>query len=461
MVKKWSCDLETLGHRKAKEWEVYSLKKNIFLICILIFLLSGCNSGDSINNENINNGIKMVKDISDDSTYSIDLIREDMEYFKDSYLGLHQELRKTKVRKDFLDKYDRLYNSIDSPITKKELFFRLSQLTVPLEDGHAIIENPDESYFLPLEFRWTEEGIYVVKSNIELVEVGDKIIEITHNDMEELLNKLKTIISTENDYWVKARGSEMLRMQYILAYLNCINSDNSVELEIQKPDGSIINQNINLVSGLKGFMGSAIPLDSYYKGLKDYNAAILTIPSCSNTSGYKNTLDDFFNYVHENNISRIIIDLRDNIGGDSRVLDEFLKYIDIESLDYFYEYNTVIKNRGVKVEHIKGELYNGDIYIATSNKTFSSAVLFAGVIKYNHIGLTIGEPTGNATIRYGYSNRFELPNTELGYIVASHKWALPNVGYQKTIMPDILLPYKIEHILNEVDPIEEWIKSGV
>lgn len=77
----------------------------------------------------------------------------------------------------------------------------------------------------------------------------------------------------------------------------------------------------------------------------------------------------------------------------------------------------------------------------------------------NNRDRVVGEATGNDTIRYGYSNRFELPNTELGYIVTSKKWALPNVGYEQTIMPDISVPYKLEHILNEVDPIEEWIKS--
>ena len=114
----------------------------------------------------------------------------------------------------------------------------------------------------------------------------------------------------------------------------------------------------------------------------------------------------------------------------------------------------------MKIIHKEGKLYNGEIYVATSNKTFSSAALFTGVIKYNDIGLTVGEPTGNATIRYGYSNPFTLPNTELEYIVTSKKWDFTNVEYEPSIMPDIPLPYKLEHILNGVDPVEEWIKTN-
>ena len=289
-----------------------------------------------------------------------------------------------------------------------------------MNDGHAIINNPDEKYFLPLEFRWTEEGLFVVKSNIDLVEIGDEIIEIKDKEIDSLLNRLKTIISAENDYWVKARGTEMLRMQHILEYLNCVNNNNSVLLKVQKPNGNIVNKTVNLVTGLKAYMGSSNSPDSYYKGLKENNAAILVIPSCRNDNNYKNVLEDFFEYVEKNNISRIIVDLRDNTGGDSRVLDEFLKYIDIENVNYFYEYNSMFGSRISRIEHKEVKLYSGEIYIATSNSTFSSAVLFAGLVKYNNIGFTIGEPTGNATIRYGYSNNFELPNTKLKYVVTFH-----------------------------------------
>lgn len=430
------------------------MKRLLILICIVTFLISGCGNENKIRTINNSNDTDTVH-TTDTQQYTIELVKEDIEYFKDTYLKMHPGFKNPIIKKEFLERYANIVESIDKPMTKQELFFELSQLIVPLEDGHAIIRYADEKFFLPVQFRWLEEGLVVINSKCDL-EKGDKILQINDKQPDDLLNELKNIISSENIYWVKVRASEMLREKYILNYLGCVDGYNSTSIKIQKPDGSIKTHTVYLSSGLKAYMSSQTSTTPYYKELKDYNAAVLVVPKCENNALYKSTLNKFFQYVRDNGISRIVVDLRDNSGGDSRVLDEFLKYVDINEVDYFYDHTSykLIK----KIEHQNDWLYNGKIYIATSNNTFSSAVLFAGVIKYNGIGLTIGEPTGNATIRYGYSNRYTLPNTRLEYIVTSRRWILPNTGYKPTVEPDIFLPCKIENIINETDPIVEWLK---
>ncbi|WP_442916727.1 S41 family peptidase, partial [Lutispora sp.] len=42
-------------------------------------------------------------------------------------------------------------------------------------------------------------------------------------------------------------------------------------------------------------------------------------------------------------------------------------------------------------------MFYGEIYVLASKETFSSAHGFAGIFKNNHIGLLVGEPTGNGT----------------------------------------------------------------
>ncbi len=437
--------------------------KNKALIIAIFFIIVFKTTACTVENFDINTSDQQTSNTTTEAALSQNkdtrLIQEDFEFFKSSYLEVHLGLRNTKLRNDFLKRYDQLYALIDNNLSDEDVFLLLSQLTVILKDGHAIIEPPDEKYFLPLAFKWHKTGLYIIKSNIDNVEIGDRVVSISSIDTTSLLSSLKEIISSENDYWVRVRAAKLIRMRFILSYLNCIGDDNSVQIEIVKPDGRKIIEQVKLEHGLKAFIGSRPSREASYKFLEDDNVGILAIPACINNSNYKETLKSFFNQVANRAISRIVIDLRENRGGDSTVIKEFLKYIDVDRVAYFYRLG--VKNqRSIKLDHYNRVLYSGDIYVATSNKTFSSAALFAGVIKYNKLGLTIGEPTGNATIRYGYSQRYELPNSKINFSISTTKWALPNASYNATIPPDITIKFRVDDLINNTDSIEVWFKNN-
>lgn len=149
----------------------------------------------------------------------------------------------------------------------------------------------------------------------------------------------------------------------------------------------------------------------------------LTLLSCINDSIYYNTLNEFFNEVNRLDIKNIVLDLRYNGGGNSKVIDEFLRHLSIEEIN---TYGKVVRKgttletterQTIRNHQIKGDLYDGEIYVLTSNATFSSATIFAIMLRDNGLCKIVGEPSGNRPSSYGDVKLFVMP--ESGLIIST------------------------------------------
>lgn len=101
-----------------------------------------------------------------------------------------------------------------------------------------------------------------------------------------------------------------------------------------------------------------------------------------------------------------------------------MKYINVDSYSLFHrvsERDGVTKhtNTDILVHNEKKQpQFNGNIYIMTSNKIFSSATLFTMVVQGNNIGKVVGEIPRNKPTGYGDIIRILLPNSKLGLYVS-------------------------------------------
>jgi hypothetical protein len=107
------------------------------------------------------------------------------------------------------------------------------------------------------------------------------------------------------------------------------------------------------------------------------------------------------------------------------------------------------------------DLFNGTLYVLTSGVTFSSAHLFAGVIKRNNFGTLVGTPTGNSPNFWGNLLQFSVPNTDLTYYLTTSRTELNSTDVNDegldAIYPDILVPTKRNDILSGRDAQLEYI----
>ena len=176
---------------------------------------------------------------------------------------------------------------------------------------------------------------------------------------------------------------------------------------------------------------------------EENNLAILYLDKCKNNDEYKRVLKEFFTKINENNIKNVAVDLRYNGGGDSSVATEFLKYIDVDKYDeWAAEWRLGIFNIKTKKHSVKNKKnknpFNGNIYVLTSNDTFSASMDFAMYIKDNNLGTIIGEASLNDPNSYGMISSFKLPNSDIYMQISTKKWYRINQDTEeKFIEPDI------------------------
>ena len=197
-----------------------------------------------------------------------------------------------------------------------------------------------------------------------------------------------------------------------------------------------------------------------YKIDKENSLGVFTLNRCEMSAEYTDRLSEFFSAVRDNNIGNIAVDLRSNGGGTTEVINEILRYINIS--DYKLFGGTDIRIGGNLIsyrdeitpnKHVENA-FDGNVYVLTSQYTFSSAMDFATVIQDNGIGKVIGEIPGNMPTAYGDKLSFQLPESKL----------LLGVSYKKFYRVDIdkseepLIPDCTVNADEALEKLVEYIK---
>ncbi len=178
-------------------------------------------------------------------------------------------------------------------------------------------------------------------------------------------------------------------------------------------------------------------------------------------------IDSAFTVIKKNHIHDLIIDIRKNGGGNSRIGDEFFQYISpvpfrqfgkttVKISDRVRQYNKTYNNwdmtepNGIQttdnaglVKLRKNKLrFTGNVWLLTSNYSFSSAADFAWTFRYFKMGTIVGEETGGVAVCFGDIIDQTLPNSGINYTVSYKKFY--NYGATDTdnhgTIPDYIVP---------------------
>ncbi len=348
-----------------------------------------------------------------------------------------------------------------------ELIVNLCKLTALLKDSHTNIEveySPDD-LCVNLPCVWLNDGLYAVEDRHGILK-GDEIIDIGYHAINQVLEQLCTIIPHENIYLVKMRTTTYpfinyhIFSEFMLSNIKALNSKTVKVTVLRNNQTFTYELALEKYNGFLDFKSNENFIDFWV----DNSTAILKLDECRYNDEYIEKLNNFFDLVRKQNIYNIIIDLRENMGGDSRVATEFLKYISIDSY-YFYGVKERNQDDLININSEKClinnntyknvELFKGKIICLVSNKTFSSARIFATVLKDNNIAKIVGEPTGGKPCSYGNPLRFKTPNYNIKFRVSSRIFTRPAHSCEGDIalFPNVLIYPTIEDVLNGHDVV--------
>lgn len=303
-----------------------------------------------------------------------------------------------------------------SEITVLDLQIAMEKTVSPLHDAHTRVFNTNDGANDLFRYDYTEK----VKNDWEISAVNGI-------PFDEFFGTVSDRYSFEVEEWAIKDIIYALANNSGLDYLG-LNTD-SLTLEFTRK-----NETQTITYSESDFL----PYDEYmernaeyytdraeettsfvrYEIDEDHSLAVLTLDNCDYNEVYRETLREMFTKVKNMNLHNVAVDLRNNGGGSSLVADEFIRYLNVDKynavsmswrLGFFMPYF----DGGQNNDRIDELTFMGNVYVLTSNDTFSSAMLFAEYIKDNSLGTIIGETPGNAANACGDITYFQMHESGL------------------------------------------------
>ncbi|WP_169301370.1 S41 family peptidase [Pontimicrobium aquaticum] len=398
---------------------------------------------------------------SQDSTFNREeKWKTDIKFLKHRFEVKHYDIFNTVKSKEWNSDFNLLLESVNQK-TDAEILVSLMKITTKIGDGHTFIRPPLSGkfklHFYPFKLYMFEKGLYVTQtSSIYKDALGLRLTHINSMSIKEVLEKIKDVISVDNEIGLFERLDFNLMFSEVLHVLNITSNPKSSFFTFQKEDGSKITIDVNadefnpaiLTEKLESHK-TKIPLyqqnenDFFWsKELNDFNAMYVKININLSTpqQSIKQFYDKVFDSISKQNIKHLIIDLRHCPGGNSFNNKTLIKHI--------------IANKTLDKE-------NG-IFTIIGRRTFSAAMNLSTDLETWTNTKFIGEPTGSKPNFIGETNFVTLPNTGIQLSISDAYWQ-QSVSWDKRnwIAPHIYVQNNFNDFKNGNDNILNTIKTIV
>ncbi|WP_163103099.1 S41 family peptidase [Peribacillus alkalitolerans] len=345
-------------------------------------------------------------------------------------------------------------NKITEPMSKLDFFHLITDILVTLHDGHTNITGISTTAFdIPKVF-WGKDGILVTEDDGDFRK-GDEIISVGGKTKEELFLLAKQIVPADHEGWIYAVGFERLTIKQFAVKKGLISKEQT-NLPIVVKRGKKIKE-ISVKerkvsdSSLEERLFSQQVKPPYHWKIKK-GMGIFTLNQSVASEGYRESLREFFKEVQMRKVKKIAVDLRENNGGSDLTIDWFIAHLNVDQ----YKNIGDILTPNEKVPDIKS--FDGQVYIFTSQKTFSAGSNFATVIKANSLGEILGQSPGNNGSFGGNIHNVYLEQSGFKVVIpTSHARApLPPNEQNVPIKPDVEIEWTKTSLLEKSDP---WLDA--
>ncbi len=363
---------------------------------------------------------------------------------------IHPDMFSVCSQEEFFTKINEASESLPDSVTTLELYRMLAPIVASLGDGHTNLGFPYNDLFnremkqMPFSMEILSNSTAKCIASIDsIIPKDSEIISINGQPVETLIEEMLPYVAGEK------KPSKISRInfsfpalylmlhpteQYDIVYLP-ENSKKPLEISLEGATYDEITKRSPRTKKTNNSEPYSFSID------KDNNVALMDFRKFSDPEKMKTFADSMFRTLASENIGNLIIDLRQNGGGYSYVGDILLKYLSPEPFtqmekvlvrvtpltrkltgekeaDVMFEYHTI------NPEHFQQPLskeeghYDGNVYLLTSNNTFSSASSFAWTFKECGAGKIVGEETGGMNVSYGDIIYYTLPVSNLGCTIS-------------------------------------------
>jgi hypothetical protein len=401
------------------------------------------------------------------------------------------------------DGLEQLQASVSQSIAAADLGLAINRVLVGAEDAHLRLKlSPaveTKCAQLPLPLTWSENGL-LVRSGSK-IPAGSRVLAIGKHSLEELDSIAAAVIPHENRYWARSEFVRLLPRADTLRALHLLDRDDSLEVTYQPPGGAPTKQRLQLnkmTTTARPWIG--------YETWPQASTGLLWLDRCEANDEFNATLERFVTEVRRLKLRKIAIDLRGNPGGDSSVALAILRAfghapsnafsVDVRvspelsaaqpafnptnmspifeklglppiapnARHYTLAGNLVLAQLAQRLppEQTGIEKPNVDLYLLVDGGTFSSAALFAGLVRDNGLGTLVGEPIGNSASFNASELHLDVPHLPyfLNLSTARLVRADVNAGPAQTLLPDVLAAPTAASLAAQKDVALDFVRAS-
>ena len=445
---------------------------------------------------------------ANDKKYSEVELNKDLDFLVNSIIQTHPNPFSKISKKKFFGEVDKIKSNFKSGLDYREFYRLIAPLVASITDGHTSIKFPgrkilnDGSKLFPFSAtcNFKKKSIILneyigenssIPSNAELISINnissekiiEKIIDNTSGESKEYRLKmgsnfyffgmiLKTYFDFNGNFEVKYIANDTIETKTIEA----ISFKNFMDIAKSKksPKNQVVDESADYILTIKPEIKTAIIDFKYFNDEEKFDLF----------------LKKSFDSINKLEIKNLIIDIRANGGGNSALGDQLFKYIARKPFtqfgkttikfsqlqkDYYEQnckedstfcetYKYISKQKNGKIVNLKSDglivpnnspnHFDGNIYLLTSLRTFSSASNFAQCFKNYKMGTIIGEETGGWIVCYGDKIITKLPITEMPLTISTKKFYTIGSTDKDShgIIPDIEIDAEksLEFVLNKI-----------
>jgi len=414
--------------------------------------------------------------------YAPQQLKEDLDFIQHQLFAVQANPFTELDRQQYTKVFAGIRTQLKDSMTIRD-FYRLVKPTISwISDEHAGISLPegtnpfaDSISLLPVSLKkqGSSYSIDLVLGTEAGVTPGTIVRKINHSDLGQLV-KVCAGYTTGFPSQREAKAEKFFGYLYGLAYppapTYTLTLDDGREVTVKGAPIAAWTRYINNTLGT----GNSCPQMVTYR--KSGNTGY--IDACSfathNDKEYEavsHTIDSIYALVQQDNIAELIIDVSHNSGGNSAVGDLLIAgFCDKPYRTYQCnwrrsdEYLKTIRGWGVQnpqYEQLKpgdilhydsdtvfpranGAPFKGNVYVLVGEGTFSSAIMFATMIKDNHLAPLVGvtPPDGHPT-HFGEMYSATVPHTRLAIRFGVKEWIRPaGKTTDNILVPDIPTPIR-------------------
>ncbi len=380
--------------------------------------------------------------------------KEDIEYLSKELTKRHKNLF-FQISKEMFEKYIEVLKCNLQYFDDYEICIEISKIIASIKDAHTSVALPIR-FLLPFQCYWFFDGIYITDVIEEYKDIlYGKIIAINGMNIEKVIYRLSSIISYENNSFLKSQLPKYLPAIELLYGLEILDEINSVEITIEYKDSTKKNVQIKSLylseaqeklsaKSFNSLNSEELPLyrrntkqHYWFNYIKEEKIIYFKYNRCKDmqTESVISFGKGIIELINKNPIHKVIIDLRNNFGGNSTLLDTFIQDLS-------------------KCEKINKK---GGIFVIVGRESFSSALLNIFSLKENTNAIFVGEESGGKPNCYGEVERFKLKNSGLNICYSTKYYELISDENPYAFIPDIKIDLTIDDYIKNEDPCLAYI----